>query len=189
MSALIYSSPVTSRWLLLCLGTVLLLVCTTAMADSREAIDSKGAQALERLLAHNASAEDLLGKAKGVLVFPDVVKMGFGVGGQYGEGVLLVDDEPVAYYATAGASFGLQLGAQYKSEVLLFMTDEALVNFRNSQGWEVGVDGSVAIIQAGAGGKLDTRQLAAPVIGFVFSNKGLMYNLTLEGGKITRIAR
>ncbi|NQY03221.1 MAG: hypothetical protein HRT76_08150, partial [Halieaceae bacterium] len=78
MSALIYSSPVTSRWLLLCLGTVLLLVCTAAMADSREAIDSKSAQALERLLAHNASAEGLLGKAKGVLVFPDVVKMGFG---------------------------------------------------------------------------------------------------------------
>jgi lipid-binding SYLF domain-containing protein len=103
--------------------------------------------------------------------------------------VLQVDGEPVAYYSTAGASFGLQLGAQFKSEVLLFMTDEALKQFRESRGWEVGVDGSVAVIQLGAGGKFDSKQLTQPVIAFIFSNQGLMYNLTLEGSKITRIAR
>jgi lipid-binding SYLF domain-containing protein len=166
-----------------------LLLPTAVLADSKEVIDAQAAQALDRLRDYNAQATELLSQAKGVLVFPDVVKMGFGVGGQYGEGVLQVDGEPVAYYSTAGASFGLQLGAQYKSEVLLFMTDKALAQFRESRGWEVGVDGSVAVIQLGAGGKFDSKQLTQPVIAFIFSNQGLMYNLTLEGSKITRIAR
>ncbi len=165
------------------------LLPLAAMADTKAAIDAQAAKALERLRGYNGQAAELLTEAKGVLIFPDVVKMGFGVGGQYGEGVLQVDEEPVAYYSTAGASFGLQLGAQYKSEVLLFMTDEALAQFQGSRGWEVGVDGSVAVVQLGAGGKFDSKQLTQPVIAFIFSNKGLMYNLTLEGSKITRIAR
>ena len=166
-----------------------LLLPTAVLADSKEVIDAQAAQALDRLRDYNGQSAELLSQAKGVLIFPDVVKMGFGVGGQYGEGVLQVDGEPVAYYSTAGASFGLQLGAQYKSEVLLFMTDKALAQFRESRGWEVGVDGSVAVIQLGAGGKFDSKQLTQPVIAFIFSNQGLMYNLTLEGSKITRIAR
>ncbi len=165
------------------------LLPLAAMADTKAAIDAQAAKALERLRGYNGQAAELLTEAKGVLIFPDVVKMGFGVGGQYGEGVLQVDEEPVAYYSTAGASFGLQLGAQYKSEVLLFMTDEALAQFQGSRGWEVGVDGSVAVVQLGAGGKFDSKQLTQPVIAFIFSNQGLMYNLTLEGSKITRIAR
>ncbi len=160
-----------------------------ALADSKSHIDTKSVEALERLREHAPGAGPLLDKAVGILVFPDVVKMGFGVGGQYGEGSLLIDGEPVAYYATAGASFGLQLGAQYKSEVILFMTEEALARFRGSQGWEVGVDSSVAILDVGAGGKIDTRTLTQPVVAFIFSNKGLMGNLTLEGSRITRIAR
>jgi len=164
-------------------------VSLTALADSKAVIDAQTAQALDRLREYNGEAAGLLEEAAGVLVFPDVVKMGFGVGGQYGEGVLQIDGAPVAYYATAGASFGLQLGAQYKSEVILFMTEEALDEFRNRNGWEVGVDGSVAVIQLGAGGKFDSKQLTQPVIAFIFSNQGLMYNLTLEGSKITRIAR
>ncbi len=168
---------------------VVSLLPLTAVADTKAAIDAQAAKALERLRGYNGQAAELLTEAKGVLIFPDVVKMGFGVGGQYGEGVLQVGGEPVAYYSTAGASFGLQLGAQYKSEVLLFMTDEALAQFQGSRGWEVGVDGSVAVVQLGAGGKFDSKQLTQPVIAFIFSNKGLMYNLTLEGSKITRIAR
>ncbi len=168
---------------------VVSLLPLTAVADTKAAIDAQATKALERLRGYNGQAAELLTEAKGVLIFPDVVKMGFGVGGQYGEGVLQVDEEPVAYYSTAGASFGLQLGAQYKSEVVLFMTDEALAQFQGSRGWEVGVDGSVAVVQLGAGGKFDSKQLTQPVIAFIFSNKGLMYNLTLEGSKITRIAR
>lgn len=167
----------------LCLGA------QAVLADSRNHIDAKSREALDRLRQHSPEAGPLLDRAAGILVFPDVVKMGFGVGGQYGEGSLLVGGKPVAYYATAGASFGLQLGAQYKSEVILFMTEEALVDFRGSQGWEVGVDGSVVILDAGAGGKIDSRTLNRPVVAFIFSNKGLMGSLTLEGSRFTRIAR
>jgi lipid-binding SYLF domain-containing protein len=177
------------RALFLGLLWVLALGAQSARADSKSFIDAKSQEALERLRAHSPAAGSLLDGAAGVLVFPDVVKMGFGVGGQYGEGSLLIGGEPVAYYATAGASFGLQLGAQYKSEVILFMTEEALTEFRGSQGWEVGVDGSVAVVDVGAGGKVDTQTLKQPVVAFIFSNKGLMANLTLEGSKITRIAR
>ncbi len=124
-----------------------------------------------------------------MLVFPDVIKIGFGVGGEYGEGSLLVDGEPQAYYATAAGSFGFQIGAQFKAQLILFMTDAALERFRASSGWEVGVDGSVALITIGVGGKFDTATMQQPIVGFVFSNKGLMYNLTLEGTKITKIDR
>lgn len=188
---MIYSKCGVSRLLLVscCLVAALPLLVGQARADSRAVIDAQTEQALERLQAHNADAATLLGQARGVLVFPDIVKMGFGVGGQYGEGALLVDGEAVAYYATSGASFGLQLGAQYKSEVILFMSDEALAEFRASPGWQVGLDGSVTVVTLGAGGKFDIKQLTEPVIAFIFSNEGLMYNLTLEGSKITRIAR
>ena len=158
-------------------------------ADSKAFIDDKSQEALAHLRDHSPGAGPLLDKAAGVLVFPDVVKMGFGVGGQYGEGSLLVDGTPVAYYATAGASFGLQIGAQYKAEVILFMTEQALSDFRSSQGWEVGVDASVTIADSEVEGKLDSLTARQPVVAFIFSNKGLMGNLTLEGSRITRIAR
>ncbi len=165
------------------------LAAVAAQADSKAHIDAKSQEALERLLDHAAGADKLLEKAAGVLVFPDIVKMGFGVGGQYGEGSLLIDGKPEAYYATAGATFGLQLGAQYKTEMILFMTEEALKGFRARPGWEIGVDTSVALVEASTGGHIDLKKIADPVVGFIFSNEGLMYNLTLEGSKITRIAR
>ena len=93
----------------------------------------------------------------------------------------------VDYYSTAGASIGFQLGAQKKSIVILFMTKAALEQFRTSQGWEVGVDGSVALIEFGVGKDFDTTNIKDPIIGFVFGNKGLMYNLSLEGSKLTKI--
>ena len=139
------------------LTTLLLLFTAPALwADNKAVIDSGTAAALVKLRAHSADAGKLLDKAAGVLVFPDVVKMGFGVGGEYGEGSLLVPDRPTTYFVTAGASFGLQLGVQTKSEVLLFMTEEALRKFQNSTGWKVGVDGSVALIKLGADGSFDT---------------------------------
>jgi len=161
----------------------------TVQADNKAMIDDGTKGALVRLREHSEHAGTLLDKAAGVLVFPDVVKMGFGVGGEYGEGSLLVAGEPVAYYATAGASFGLQVGAQFKSEVILFMNDEVLADFRDGHGWEAGVDGSIAIVKLGGGGRVGSLNISDPVVGFIFSNKGLMYNLTLEGTKITRIAR
>jgi lipid-binding SYLF domain-containing protein len=122
-------------------------------------------------------------------VFPTVIKAGIGFGGEYGEGAMLVAAKPVGYYNLVSASFGFQLGAQARSVIIMFMTEDALASFRRKDGWKVGVDGSVALITLGAGGSIDTNQITKPVIGFILDEKGLMYNLTLEGSKISRISR
>ena len=118
-----------------------------------------------------------------------MLKAGFGIGGEYGEGVLRVAGENVAYYSTAAASIGFQLGAQSKSVVLVFMEKAALKSFTDSAGWKAGVDGSVALVKWGVGEDINTIDIKDPIVGFVFSNKGLMYNLTLEGSKFTQIVR
>jgi lipid-binding SYLF domain-containing protein len=118
-----------------------------------------------------------------------VWKGGIGVGVEAGEGALRIGGRSVDYYLLTGGSFGLQLGLQRKSIVILFMNATALQKFRQSEGWKAGVDGSVAIASLGAGAALDTNTGKKPIIGFVFSNKGLMYNLSLEGAKITRIQK
>ena len=93
------------------------------------------------------------------------------------------------YYNTVAGSIGFQLGVQVKRQIILFLEKDALKKFRNSEGWEVGVDGSVAIATLGAGGEIETKTLNEPVVGFIFGNKGLMYNLSLEGSKISKIEK
>ncbi len=161
------------------------ILASPALGEDRETLDNKVAEALAALEEKSPESAELMDKAEAVLVFPDVVKVGFGIGGEYGEGALKEGDQIVAYYSISGASFGLQLGAQTKTQVILFMSRSALRKFRRSKGWEAGVDGRIALVQAGAGGGLDTTTSQAPIIGFVFTNRGLMYNLTLEGSKIT----
>jgi len=158
-----------------------------AWSASAEEIDIKVEAALKKFREDVGGASDFLAASKGVLVFPSVIKAGIGIGGEYGEGALRIGGKTVAYYSTAGASIGFQLGAQSKTVILVFMQQEALDKFRDSQGWEAGVDGSVALIKLGAGGSIDTNNIQDPIVGFVFGNKGLMYNLTLEGTKITRL--
>jgi lipid-binding SYLF domain-containing protein len=121
------------------------------------------------------------------LVFPTVIKAGFGVGGEYGEGAMRVGGRTVAFYNVLSASIGFQLGAQARSVIIMFMTPQALGNFQRIDGWRVGVDGSVVLIAVGAGGSIDTDKITNPVVGFILDSKGLMYNLTLEGSKISRI--
>jgi len=166
-----------------------LLMSTQAIAASKEEIDANVKAALTKLYEHSEAGKILSAKASGVLVFPKVIKAGIGVGGEYGEGALLIDGEPVEYYSIASASVGFQLGAQQKSEIILFMNDDVLTKFRESEGWEAGVDGSIAIAEIGAGKEISTTTAKQPIIGFIFSNKGLMYNLTLEGSKMTKIVR
>lgn len=132
-------------------------------------------------------SQALVSRAAGVLVFPTIIKAGFGIGGEYGEGELLVGGRSVGRYNTIGGSIGFQFGAQARSVIIIFMTPSALANFRRVDGWQVGVDGSVAIITIGAGGSVDSTKVTSPVVGFILDPKGLMYNLTLEGTKITRI--
>ncbi|WP_417222056.1 YSC84-related protein [Amphritea sp.] len=170
-------------------ASLLLLMPLNANAASAQEIDAKVDQALQALYQHSAAGKALSRKAVGVLVFPDVIKAGIGIGGEYGEGALRIGGKTAGYYNVAAASIGFQLGAQIKSQVLLFMTQAALTKFRNSDGWEAGVDGSVALATLGAGGTIDSNTVQQPIIGFIFSNKGLMYNLSIEGSKITRINR
>ncbi len=134
-------------------------------------------------------ARELASKAAGVLVFPSVVKAGLGLGGEYGEGLLIIRGRPSGYYDLISGSFGFQLGVQTRTVIIMFMTEQALASFESTYGWKVGVDGSVAIVTLGAGGAIDTESLTSPVLGFILDPAGLMYNLTLEGSKISRITR
>jgi len=168
-----------------------LVLIGSSEAASRVEINAQVNATMKSFYAQVKGGKELASKAAGILVFPEVVKAGFGIGGEYGEGSLLVKGKPSAYYSIAGASIGLQFGAQVKSQIVLFMNSNILRKFRNSDGWKAGVDGSVALATLGAGGAIDTETETAkqPIIGFIFSNKGLMYNLTFEGSKITRIKR
>ena len=160
-----------------------------ALAASAREIDIKTDAALERFRQEVNGGDRFLESAKGVLVFPEVLKAGFGIGGEYGEGALRIGGKTVDYYNTAGISFGFQLGAQAKTVVLVFLEQKALDDFRSSPNFEVGADGSVAVIEFGAGKDINTLNITDPIVGFVISNKGLMYNLTLEGSKITRLSK
>ncbi|MEY3017783.1 MAG: hypothetical protein RL336_918 [Pseudomonadota bacterium] len=175
--------------ILLSLSLLLALVSPTTWAASKNEIDAYVDEALSAFYKHSPAGKKLSQQAKGILVFPKVYKAGFGIGGEYGEGKLIVNGGTHAYYNISAASVGFQLGVQQKSQILLFMTDTALNKFTQSDGWDAGVDGSVAIASLGAGGEIDTKTASQPVIAFIFSNKGLMYNLTLEGSKITQIER
>src|SRR5215469_13367968 len=159
-----------------------------AKAGPRQ-IDADVHATLDRFTFDVAGGGELLKRAYGALVFPTVVKAGFGFGGEYGEGALLVGGRTSGYYNSVSGSFGFQLGAQARSVIIAFMTPEALEAFRHQDGWKVGVDGSVAIIKVVAGGAIDTNTVKSPVVGLIFDQKGLMYNLTLEGSKISRIYR
>jgi lipid-binding SYLF domain-containing protein len=174
----------------LCLGFLFALTCFStgiSLAATAKEIDVSVDVALERFEKEVRGAKEFLQSAKGVLVFPKVIKAGVGIGGEYGEGALRIGGKTVEYYNTASASIGFQLGAQAKSVILVFMQEDALKKFRRSSGWEVGVDGSVALIKLGAGGSIDTTKIKDPIVGFVFGQKGLMYNLTLEGSKFTKL--
>ena len=171
------------------LSLIATLFSAPSWAADKQEIDAYVEEALSEFYQHSPAGKKLAQRAKGILVFPRVYKAGFGIGGEYGEGKLIADGATKGYYSVSAASVGFQLGVQRKSQILLFMTSEALNNFLSSEGWDAGVDGSVAIASLGAGGEIDTKTANQPVIAFIFSNKGLMYNLTLEGSKITQIVR
>ena len=160
-----------------------------AHAASATEIDAKANATLTQFYEEVPAGRELAAKAAGILIFPSIIKAGFIFGGEYGEGALRVGGFTVDYYDTISASVGFQLGVQAKSLVLLFMTKEVLEDFRNSEGWEAGVDGSIAVNIYGTGGAINTTTAQEPIIGFIFGQKGLMGNLTLEGTKMTRIIK
>jgi lipid-binding SYLF domain-containing protein len=173
----------------LVLGAVAIYRPGIAQAASAAAIDADARVTLDQFFSRIINGRELANKAEAILVFPSIVKAGIGIGGEYGEGVMHIRGNTSGYYNIIGASFGFQLGVQTRSVIIMFMTPAALGGFQSRAGFKVGVDGSVALITVGVGGKIDTNNILDPIIGFVFNNKGLMYNLTLEGTKITRINR
>ncbi|MDJ0759235.1 MAG: lipid-binding SYLF domain-containing protein [Woeseiaceae bacterium] len=169
------------------LAGIALVLSANAFASSAAKIDERANEAIRTFQKDIDGSEVFLSQAAGYLVFPRVVKVGIGVGAEYGEGALRVGGKSVAYYSTTSGSVGFQLGAQAKSIIIAFMTQDALRKFQNSKGWKVGVDGSVALIDLGGGKTIDSDNVRDPVVGFIFGSKGLMYNLTLEGTKFAKI--
>jgi len=132
-------------------------------------------------------SEELVEGAAGNVIFPDIKKGGFGIGGESGSGALIIKDVTVAYYRSTSASIGFQIGYQERSQIFIFLSEESLALFRHSQNWEIGADASVALITLDAGGRINTETISDPVLAFVYGATGLMYNLTLEGTKVSLI--
>src|ERR1700730_3614047 len=159
----------------------LCVLCSTpqSKAASGPEIDASVRATLDQFFHEIWSSRDLANKAAAILIFPTVVKAGFGIGGEYGEGALHIRGRTAGYYNIISGSIGFQFGAQALSVIIMFMTESALAGFQQTDGWKVGVDGSVAIITIGAGGAIDTNTGRARIVGFIFDQQGLMYNLKL----------
>ena len=165
------------------------VIFASAAAASGAEIDADATRVLQQLYASNEGARALGEKAKGILIFPAIAKAGFLVGAAYGEGALRVGGTTRAYYSSAAASYGLQIGIQKFSYVLFLMTDNALQYLDKSDGWEIGVGPSIVVADEGFGRKATTTTLQAEIYAFIFGQQGLMAGLGIEGTKVTRINR
>lgn len=158
-------------------------------ADTAREIDVSVDVALENFTRNVRGSEEFLKISKGILVLPKVYKAGFWVGGEYGEGALRIDGKTTDYYSMAAGSFGFQFGAQVKTIILIFIDQAALDSFRKSEGWKVGIDGSVAVVDVGVGETIDSTTFQQPIVAFIVDPRGLMINLSLEGAKFTKVTR
>ena len=159
----------------------------TSMAAGAAEIGRDANASLQQLYANVPAAKALGAKANAILVFPKVTKAGLGVGGQFGEGALLQKGTAVAYYSTAGASIGLQAGAQQFGYVMFFMTPNALAQLNKADGFEVGVGPTVVVVDEGKAKNLTTTTAKDDIYAFIFGQKGLMAGLGIQGNKITKI--
>lgn len=164
-----------------------LLAPQTAFAENAAELNREARAALKTLVAKTPAAKALEKKAKGILVFPRIVKAGLIVGGQFGEGVLYKGGKVAGYYNTAGASYGLQAGAQKFGYALFFMSDSALAYLGKSEGFEIGVGPSVVVVDEGMAKSSTTTTLKDEIYAFIFSQSGLMAGLGLQGNKITKL--
>jgi lipid-binding SYLF domain-containing protein len=169
--------------------------CSTAQSPSDSALnpdpgmDQEAAAALQSLYADTPKARELAQNAKGILVFPDVVKAGFLVGAHHGEGELIENGKVTGYYATTAASYGLQAGVQTFGYVMFFMSDSALQNLKTSPGFDVGIGPSVVVVDAGMAKSMTTATLQSDIYAFIFNQTGLMAGMGLQGSKITKLSR
>lgn len=156
-------------------------------ADTAAKIDRDVDIALQKLYASTPVAKELSTIAKGILVFPDIIKGGLIIGGQYGKGALRKEGKTIGYYNTVAASYGLQAGVQKFGYALFFITQSALGHLRKSSGWEIGVGPSVVVVDAGLARSLSTTTAKSDIYAFFFDQKGLMAGMGLQGSKISRI--
>lgn len=171
----------------LCFALLSALLATDSFALSKEEIDVSVKASLDRFDKQVKGAKEFLGVSKGMLVIPNVTKAAFIIGGQYGQGALKEGGKTVGYYSLAAGSLGYQIGAEKFDLVIIFATDEALSKFKNSEGWEAGVDAEVTLIDAGIDVPASTLVSQNPVVGFVYGQKGLMAGVSVKGAKFTKI--
>jgi lipid-binding SYLF domain-containing protein len=169
------------------LAILALVASAASSAHSKAQLDASADRALHHFFALNPANRQLANKAAGILIFSHVAKGGAGVAGEYGQGVLRVNHATVDYYSIGSASVGLTLGFAKHSEVIMFMTQDALDKFTTSQGWSVGADTAIALVSQGAGGQYDSNTVGKPILGFVFGEKGLLGDVSFEGSKISKI--
>jgi lipid-binding SYLF domain-containing protein len=133
------------------------------------------------------AAKALAQQARAILVFPNVVKGGLLVGGEYGQGVLRQGERAVGYYEIAAISYGLQAGAQSFSYVLFFMTDSALQYLQGER--RLGVRRPARAWSCWTRGwrRVSTTTARDDIYAFVFGQQGLMAGVGLKGSKISRI--
>lgn len=158
-----------------------------SLAASASQIDRDARGSLADLYKHTPGAKALGDKAVGVLVFPSIVKGGFIIAGQFGDGALRKGGKTVAYYRSLAASYGFQAGVQAFGYVLFFMDDASLQYLDNSAGFELGTGPSLVVLDAGFGKNLSTTTLQKGVYAFIFDQKGLMGGVGIQGTKITKI--
>ena len=171
------------------LSLLALIASVPSFARTKAEIDASADKALAHFYKLNPKHKELADKAVGILVFGRVTKGGAGVAGEFGEGALRINGATADYYSVTSASVGLTLGYARHSEVILFMTQDALEKFRKSEDWSAGADTSFALVSKGSGGQYDTATLNKPVLGFIFGEKGLIGDLSFEGSKISKIKK
>lgn len=159
------------------------LSCAESAANINQDVDI----ALKRLYQSTPAAQKIGEISKGILVFPNIIKGGLIVGGQYGEGALRVDGKTTGFYQSVAASYGLQIGAQSFGYALFFLSDEDLRYLKNSEGWEIGVGPTVVVMDEGMARSFSTTTAQSGVYAFFFSQKGLMAGIGIQGSKITEI--
>lgn len=176
----------------LALAACLVLVGSLAFpgvsyAKTPEEIDASVNAALVRFDQQVKGGATFLAASKGVLVLPGVVKAAFVIGGQYGEGALQVSGTTRGYYSIAGGSWGASIGIQKKDLIIVFRDGAALRQFEDASGWQVGVNGAVTLVNVGVGADVSTMEINQPVVAFVVGQKGLMFDVSLQGAKISKL--
>ena len=185
-----FNNSIKNKWSIrffLLITIIGVILSSNLYAKTAKEIDTSVDVAIERFYKQVQGASEMVQKAKGMLVMPNVVKGAFIIGGEYGQGALRIGGKTVDYYNIISGSIGFQIGGQSKDIILLFMTDEVLKQFRASKGWEAGVDGNVALFAVGGGERHDTRTSKEPIVGFVFDAKGLIADVSLKGAKFSKI--